>query len=198
MAKLRITKRTALLVGEGDREYAFGQHLRHTYAPHAAEVNITTVNAQGRGASNAIETAIAVARATPYDAVVSMVDAGGDLTNGVRARARACKIFVVESTPCLEAWLLEIHGVDVEVTHKANRWAFRKVFGRHLFDEGVLERFFGVDRLDGARRRVARLDSLLSALGIAYGGEASAASESLSTSNTVRPAIGWEQTTLDF
>jgi hypothetical protein len=198
VAKLRITKRTALLVGEGDREYAFAQHLRRAYASHAAEVSITTVNAQGRGASNTIETAIEVARATPYDAAVSMADAGGDLTNGVRARARARKIVVVESTPCLEAWLLEVHGLEVETTHKANRRAFRNAFGGHLFDDGVLERSFDADRLNDARRRIGVLDRLLVALGIVSGGVAGAAAQSASASSSIRPVLNWEQTSLDI
>jgi hypothetical protein len=73
---------------------------------------------------------------------------------------------VLESEPCLEAWLLDVAGHTTTGNTEHHKREFLRQFSMNAHDEGVFERYFGKAVLDAARPRVRVLDQLLSLIGV--------------------------------
>ena len=166
---MRSIRRTILIVAEGEREFAVAEHLRSIALTLGRGHSLTVVNAQQRGASNAVETAVSLFRNMAFDVAVVMVDATSEITAAIRAKARTRKVTLLESAPCLEAWLLQVHGHSYDATFKGNRARFKATFGGHVFEDGLLQRHFDMPTLVEARRRIRTLDLLMSSFGIGHG-----------------------------
>lgn len=106
----RQVRTTVLLVGEGFSEVELLKHLRSLYTTNGNGFTAAVRNAHGKGAGNVVDHAIRQARQAEYDHKAVLLDTDADWTEAVRRRARSESIVIIQSAPCLEAWLLDVRG----------------------------------------------------------------------------------------
>ncbi|MEZ9296859.1 RloB domain-containing protein [Vibrio cyclitrophicus] len=104
--RLRVLKKTLLIVGEGEAEKAFIQYLRSIYATGNPKVSIKS--AGGKGPKNVITEAISTKDATGYDYAVALLDTDLPWPRQLVRKAEGKKIILIGSDPCLEGFLLDI------------------------------------------------------------------------------------------
>ncbi|ELX4205568.1 RloB domain-containing protein [Vibrio vulnificus] len=106
MAKRRVVKRTLLLVGEGEAEKAFFQHLKSLYG--VGDPKLTIKSAGGKGPKNVITEAISTKDANGYDSALALLDTDLVWPSALVKRALGKKIELLGSSPCFEGLLLDI------------------------------------------------------------------------------------------
>lgn len=171
--KTRAVKETLLIVCEGDAEIAFVRHVKRTYADSLGRA-VQEHNAKGKGGRNVLETALRRANSNrAYDKVVLLLDTDTNWDDACRAKARRSRIGnrgrldVVESNPCLEAWLLKTLGVETEGDTRHMKLKFKQHAGCEAHDPEWMRRFLDRNALDQARERVPQLAELMNHMGIA-------------------------------
>ncbi len=160
----RQVARTVLLVGEGDAEVQFIQHLKGLYVQRGSGVVVTIKNARGKGAGHVVDFAFRQSRNAAYDIKAALLDTDTDWNDKTRAAARKAKVQVMPCQPCLEAVLLTLYDASVDGRISAQlKQDFAARFGAAASDTSVL-RHFSREVLDGARSRINVLDALLNLL----------------------------------
>ena len=162
--KPRQVARTVLLVGEGDAEVQFMQHLKGLYVQRGSGVVVTIKNARGKGAAHVVDFAFRQSRNAAYDVKAALLDTDTDWNDKTRAAARKAKVHVIPCQPCLEAVLLTTHRAQVEGRTTAQlKQDFAARFGAAASDASVL-RHFSLEVMHEARSRITILDELLNLL----------------------------------
>lgn len=171
-AKTLTVKETLLIVCEGDAEIAFVRFVKRTYADALGRA-VRMHNAKGKGGKHVLETGQRHAknnRAT--DKLVLLLDTDQDWNDALRIRARKARvgkhpISVIEANPCLEAWLLQVLGVETEGDTGHMKQKFEAYTGVKAHEPEWMERHLSRDLLDKARTRVSQLAELMNHMGIA-------------------------------
>lgn len=162
--KPRQVARTVLLVGEGDAEVQFMQHLKGMYVVRGSGVVVTIKNARGKGAAHVVDFAFRQSRNAAYDVKATLLDTDTDWNDKTRAAARKAKVHVMACQPCLEAVLLELHHAPVQGQTTAQlKQAVSARFGSAASDPSIL-RNFSRELLDEARTRMTVLGDLVNLL----------------------------------
>lgn len=157
----RQAARTVPLVGEGDAEVLFLQHLKALYVLRGSGVAVTIKNARGKGAAHVVDFARRQSVNAAYDIVAALLDADTDWNDKTRVAARRAKVQVVLCEPCLESLLLQVHRHPVEERSTQQlKQDFAARYGGPAHDERVLRHFDG-DALTAARARLVVLATLL-------------------------------------
>ncbi len=160
LTRSRQTARTVLLVGEGDAEVLFMQHLKTIYVQRGSGVMVTIKNARGKGAAHVVDFAFRQSRNAAYDVKAVLLDTDTDWHDKTRAAARKAKVHVMPCQPCLEAVLLAVHKASVEGRTTAQlKRDFAARFGAAASDRFVL-RHFNRELLDEAKSRIMVLEML--------------------------------------
>lgn len=162
----RVIRRTVLLVGEGDAECLFLRHIRSTYTSDNMGAHLRIGNAHGKGAANVVDYALRMATHAAYDSVGALLDTDTDWRPAVQKRAKSARIQVLQSTPCIEAWLLAIAGECRECDSAEHKIRFRKKFGDDAHKEGLIPQIFSKQLLDAKRVEVKVLNDLLTLIGV--------------------------------
>ena len=171
-AKTRTVKETLLIVCEGDAESVFVRLVKRTYAA-ALGRTVQLCNAKGKGGKNVLETGLRRAKNNrSYDKVVLLLDTDKDWNDALRARAQKTRvgnhpISVIEANPCLEAWLLQILGAEIEGDTRHMKQQFKAYTGVYAHEPEWMEELLNRDVLDEARARVSQLADLMNHMGIA-------------------------------
>ena len=171
-ARRRAVKETLLVVFEGDAEMAFVRFVKRTYAAELGRA-VQELNANGKGGKHVLETGLRRAKNNrAFDNLVLLLDADQDWNDALRARARKARIGkhpigVIEGTPCLEAWLLQILGVYSEGDTRHMKQQFQACTGVEAHQPEWMQRLLNRDVLDKARERVSQLADLMNHMGIA-------------------------------
>ena len=110
----RRAARTVLLVGEGDAEVLFLQHLKSLYVQRGSGVAVTIKNARGKGAAHVVDFARRQSSNAAFDAVAALLDTDTDWSDKTQAAARKARVQVITCEPCLEAVLLAVHQRPVQ------------------------------------------------------------------------------------
>lgn len=157
----RQAARTLLLVGEGDADASFMQHLKGLYVLRGSGVAVTIKNARGKGAAHVVDFARRQSMNVAFDGVAALLDTDTNWNDKARAAARKARVQVLPCEPCLEAMLLAIHRlpVDGRSTERLKR-DFAAHFGVPASDASVWQHF-GRDSIDAALNRLAVLDALV-------------------------------------
>lgn len=173
--KLRAVKETLLIVGEGEAEIAFVRYVKRMYGDSLGR-SVQEHNAKGRGGKNVLETALRRANNNrAYDKVVLLLDTDTDWNDELRAKVRRSRIGkhgrldVIESDPCLEAWLLKILGVETEGDTRHMKREFKVCTGYEAHASDWMHERLNREVLDKARERVPQLAELMNHMGIAKG-----------------------------
>lgn len=98
----RQVARTVLLVGEGDAEVQFLQHLKGMYVQRGSGVVVTIKNARGKGAAHVVDVAFRQSRNAADDMKAGLLDTDTDWNEKTRAAARKGKIHAMPCQPCLK------------------------------------------------------------------------------------------------
>lgn len=169
-AKPRAVRETLLVVGEGDAEVAFVRHLKRIYGDTLGR-SIQEINAHGKGGRHVLETARRRANNRDHDKVVLLLDIDTDWSDEERAKVRKSRVGkrgrldVIESEPCLEAWLLRILGVDTEGDTRHMKREFKRRTGCEAHEFPWMAQLTRA-MLDEARERVPQLAALMNHMGI--------------------------------
>lgn len=164
-APMRI-KRSIIAVGEGKAEAAFLEHVKAVYMPRGCGVSLKVKPALGKGGKGVLDYAERQCAGLDYDVRIVLLDTDVDWNDGQRRRARQLGFVVVESTPCLEAWLLAIHRDHRPRISAHHKREFEARFGHPAHQPAVYARHFSRPLLEAERHRVAPLGLLLDALGV--------------------------------
>lgn len=157
----RQAARTVLVVGEGDAEVVFLQHLKTLFVQRGSGVAVTIKNARGKGAAHVVDFARRQSINAAYDVVAALLDTDTDWNDKTRAAARKARVHPVRSEPCLEAVLLRVHRVPVEGrTPTQLKQDFAARFGAAASELGVT-RHFPREVLEAAEDRVEVLRDLV-------------------------------------
>lgn len=171
-AKTRTVKETLLIVCEGDAEIAFVRFVKRTYADVLGRA-VQEHNAKGKGGKYVLEAGLRRAKNNrASDKMVLLLDTDKDWNDALRARARKARvgkhpISVIEANPCLEAWLLQILGAEIEGDTRHMKQQFEAYTGVDAHEPEWMERLLNRDVLDKARTRVSQLADLMNHMGIA-------------------------------
>jgi hypothetical protein len=160
---MRETRKTLLLVGEGDTEEAFLRHLRSLYCANRQGVAVTIRNAHGRGPQHIV--AYAIRQNAGYDCRAVLMDTDIPWDDRTRKKARENGVTLIGSRPCVEGMLLGILGQPVPNTSDACKLAItKKLPGVALTKAESYRECFARPVLDAARSKIPELDSLLKCL----------------------------------
>lgn len=161
----RQARRTVRIVCEGEAEVCLVRHVRQLYTAGGQGHAVTHRNARGKGGRCVLDLALSPQVRLGVDVIAILVDTDQDWDDTQRRRAQGRRVEVLESEPCLEAWLLQVAGHPAPEDSDRCKRAFRAAFGADAHDPDVYARHFDRAVLDGARGRVAVLDQLLRLLG---------------------------------
>lgn len=171
--RTRTVKEALLIVGEGDADIAFVRFVKRMFADSLGR-SVQEHNAKGKGGRNVLETALRRANNNrAYDKVVLLLDTDTDWDDECRAKVRRSrigtrrKLDVIESDPCLEAWLLKILGVDTVGDTRHMKREFKRQTGYEAHEPDWMEKHLSSCLLNQARGRVSQLAELMNHMGIA-------------------------------
>lgn len=157
----RQAARTVLLVGEGDADVLFLQHLKALYVQRGSGVAVNIKNARGKGAAHVVDFARRQSLNAAYDMVAALLDTDTDWNDKTLAVARRAAVRPVLSEPCLEAVLLSVHHVPVQGRTAAQlKHDFAARFGAAASEISVFKHF-PRDVIDSARSRMDVLQQLV-------------------------------------
>lgn len=169
--KKRVARETLLIVAEGDAEVAFIRYLKRVYLDSLGR-SVQTTNAHGKGGRHVLDVAGRRANNRDHDKVVLLLDTDTDWTEVERGRARHSRmgrrgrLDIIESSPCLEAWLLEILGIPPPPNTKLIKRLFKERMGCEAHESGWMNKYLDRKVLDGARGSVKPLADLMNHMGI--------------------------------
>lgn len=158
---LRPQLPTVLIVHEGYGEGCLLAHLKSLYVPRNAGFALTIQNARGGGGKHVLDHALRIRRRIAFDEIAILTDTDQDWDDTQRQRAMASRIHTLESDPCLEAWLLGVHGHAARGNGAQIKRDFLRLYSGPANDPSVYSRHFAKASLDAARARLAILDQIL-------------------------------------
>lgn len=161
----RQIARTVLLVGEGDSEVQWLQHVKGLYVVRGCGLAVTIKNARGKGAAHVVDVTIRQSLNAAFDVKGALLDTDTDWTEKTKAKARKNKVQVIAAEPCLEGFLLMLHGRPVDGRSSAQlKRDFLERFGTNATQADVYVKHFGKNFLDAGRVRIPQLELLLGLL----------------------------------
>lgn len=131
---------------EGFADKAFVEHLKSIYNTRGCGVRVKIKNAKGKGSNSVVRQVINEQAA--YDSRAAFFDSDIPLTQTLRKRSNQKKISCIQSTPCLEGFLLAILGRRVPRTSKECKTEFAAILdgadpykkeSYGMFDKPLLE-----------------------------------------------------------
>lgn len=113
MRKKIQQRKTLLIVGEGDTEWAFLTYLKRVYCQGKNTVKVTVRNAHGKGPEHVFDYAKRCCRAADYDKVAVFMDTDIAWTKALLAQAEKLGIVLIGNTPCVEGLFLTLLNKSV-------------------------------------------------------------------------------------
>lgn len=161
---VREVRRTTLIVVEGKAEEVFVRHLVSLYAERGKCLHPTIKNARGKGGAHVLDIAIRNLRNGQYDQVVLVLDTDVQWGHEERKVALSQQMILVENTPCFEALLLAILGIQGMGPSKTLKKYFIKTCGGEAHKPEIIQQYFPKDVLERNKSRVSNLQTLISVL----------------------------------
>ena len=161
----RNVRSTLLMIGEGDTETAFLEHLRALYCGRNTQVVVTIRNAHGKAQAYLLDFAKRLTGNIAYDRCIVLLGAGIPWTEQSKERARQGKFDLVDAEPCIEGLLLSIFGDPVPDHPSTCKTAIEKSLPSVKLTEKEGYTFhFGKGLLEEVRGAIPKLNELLNAL----------------------------------
>ena len=159
--KTRPLRKTLLIVVEGEAEVVFVNHLRTLYVKRETSPHTTIKNARGKGGAHVLKKGNAYTRQADYDQKVLILDT--DVNWGVAQKKKAAdeNWIVIESTPCFEAFLLDILNIHYPGDSQAQKKRFDKKFHGAAHEVTVIKKIYSQEVLNDAALRMENLAKLI-------------------------------------
>lgn len=158
--KPRHTRHTTLIVVEGDTELALVNYLKGLCGRNCG-TRVTPENAHGGSGDVVLKLAIKLSKPFDVSACLYDTDRAPKVKKSIR-KAKQLGIIEIQSTPCIEALLLEILGKKVPATTDECKRAMQQIVGSDsLTDVSTFEKYFPQDLIERQRANVSQLDALL-------------------------------------
>ena len=164
--RARRLRGTVLIVGEGDSEEVFLKHVRGLYTANNSGFRITIKNACGKGAAYVVDKTVRLSCGIAYDAKVALLDNDTGCIAQARDHAKREGVELLEQSPCIEAWLLSMHGVSRISGADRLKANFKKKFKYPAHDVRVYREYFPKPFLDSTRASDLLLGRLLTLIGV--------------------------------
>ncbi len=161
-----LAEKSILAVGEGKAEMVLLNHVKQLYLPRGCGTTLKVKCGFGKGGKGVIDYAMSISAGADYTGRIVLLDTDDSWDDDQRDRAFQAGLAVVESTPCLEAWLLAVHGDQRERSSKDCKREFERRFGMQAHDPKVYASQFGRECLEISRKKVQALQRLLTLLGV--------------------------------
>jgi hypothetical protein len=162
--KDRFQRKTLLVVGEGDTEIAFLQHLRAMYCADGVGVRVTIRNAQGGGPNSIVNYVIRQLRLASFDCQIAFLDTDIPWSAGLKKTAKQHKIVLVGSTPCFEGLLLSILNLPVPELPDQCKKVLQLQTKADMTEVRDYAVYFSKEIMQSARKKQSQLDVLLAYL----------------------------------
>lgn len=107
----KSTKKTILIVGEGETEKAFLQHIKELFIPRDADFVVKVECAAGGGPKGVLQKTIRLRSSRAYDKCFVLVDSDRPFKSDSKLEERMRKkprVEILKSTPCIEGLFLAI------------------------------------------------------------------------------------------
>ena len=154
-------RKTLLAVGEGKSDAAFLKYLRTQYCAGGNGVAVTIRQANGKGPSNVISTAIGALRISSYDKKLCLLDTDIVWSSQNKIDAKCKKIELIGSVPCLEGMLLQILGRQFSSESDDCKRRLNAITGKEMFEAEDYAAHFTYLQLQAVRTNITELDKLL-------------------------------------
>lgn len=158
--KPRHTRHTTLIVVEGDTELTLVNYLKGLCGRNCG-TRVTAENAHGGSGDVALKLAIKLSK--PFDACACLYDT--DRAPTIKKTIRKAKqlgIIEIQSTPCIEALLLEILGEKVPASTEDCKRAMQRIVGEDSLTEiATFEKYFPKDLIERRKSEVSQLGDLM-------------------------------------
>lgn len=152
-----------LVVGEGQTEVAFLNHLKTLYCREKSSVKVTVQNAHGKGPENILQTAIRKKKQASYDRVIAVLDTDILWTPALKKEASSYDVDLIGSTPCIEALFLKLLDKPVPLNTQSCKKAIAGVLNVDLLDKNSYTDWCTKEKLENLRDTNADLNRLLKA-----------------------------------
>lgn len=171
--KIRRTKKTILIVGEGPTDKAFLQHIKQLYVTREMDIAVKVECGSGGAPKSVVERTVRLKGSRSYDKCYVLVDADlpfepdSDLEKRMRKRPR---IEMLKATPCIEGLLLAILEYpdfsQQSTTSDKSKKAFKAKYLSEdkKIDKRSYERIFSRQIIEERRKAVPELDAILKAM----------------------------------
>jgi hypothetical protein len=159
--KVRYQRKTLLVMGEGDCEYAFLKYLKSIYCSDSFGVKVTIRNAQGGGPDSIIYQVIRQIRLASYDRQIALLDTDLAWPDKLKKNAKNHKIEMIGSIPCLEGLLLSVLSKPVPETSDICKKNLREYTKVDMTEWQHYAPHFSKEAFEEARKILTELDKLL-------------------------------------
>lgn len=170
--RIRKTKTTVLIVGEGQKDKAFIQSLQEMYISREDNIAVKVECGSGGSPRCVIEKTIRLRDNKAYDKCVVLLDADRRLETDRELKRRMKEkppVEIIWVKPCMEGLLLEILRHPNFSRHKASVDSCKHAFALYLPIDKQTEKYsyariFSRATLDSHRRSIRELDTIFKAM----------------------------------
>lgn len=160
--KIRHQRKTLLVMGEGDCEAAFLQHLRNIYCSNGEGVAVTIRNAQGGGPVSIVTQVIRHIRLASYDKKIALLDTDLTWSDELKKIAKNNDILMIGSNPCLEGLLLNVLKKPAPLISRECKKTLQSHTKADMTEWRHYDPHFSREIFEDARKILTELDNLLS------------------------------------
>ncbi|MCB4756522.1 MAG: RloB domain-containing protein [Elusimicrobia bacterium] len=169
----RKTKKTVLIVGEGETERAFLQHLKESFIQRESDVHVKVECGSGGDPKSVIQKAVRLKSSRSYDECYVLIDSDRPVVLDARLKQKMGRkpgIKILEATPCLEGLLLAIVEHQNFLQKGASSDTCKQVFETNYISSGnktdkrAYAPKFSRDLIEKRRSALSQLDAILKAL----------------------------------
>lgn len=133
MGKKIQQRKTLLVVGEGETEYAFLTYLKRVYCQGKNTVKVTVKNAHGKGPEHVFDHAQRCCRTADYDKVAVVMDTDIPWPQELVTQAKQQGVVLIGNKPCVEGLFLELLSKPVPVLSAACKTKIKQVLKKKNF-----------------------------------------------------------------
>lgn len=159
----RHTRRTILIMGEGECDKAFLQHLNGVYGRDNCNLRVTPASAHGKGPPNVINKAVNARHGIGYNCRAALIDhdLAHKMTPALEELVRTSGLIIIWSYPCLEGLLLEILEECVPTSSNDCKRAMNSICPSKGTERAYYAKPFPREVLEHRRNDVSTLDELI-------------------------------------
>ena len=158
--KPRHSKKTVLVIGEGDAEVTFLRHLSKLYNNRGCGVACTIRCAHGKGPEYILALPERYSRTIQYDHSVVLLDTDLTWPEARVARAKSRGVELLPSAPCIEGLLLDVLAMPIPETCRECKRAVKQL-SINLLRPASYDAHFPKPSLDKRRDHVPTLSRLI-------------------------------------